>query len=93
MLESVLEATHAKQKLREPAMADDAYWLGFQAKELMHMRSKCLFIKKYPERILHRLQLQHPENLEVLAGLMAKMTWQPVLCKSWQATALLHPLI
>ena len=93
MLESVLTATHAKQKLREPAQADDGYWLGFQAKALIRMRSKCLFIKKYPDRIQFRLQLQPPETLEVLARLLAKMTWQPVLCKSWQATALLQPLI
>ena len=96
MLESVLTATHAKQKLREPAQADDGYWLGFQAKALIRMRSKCLFIKKYPDRIQFRLQLQPPETLEVLARLLAKMTWQPVLCKytcSWQAKALLQPLI
>ena len=96
MLESILSATHAKQKLREPAQADDGYWLGFQAKALIRMRSKCLFIKKYPERMQYRLSLQPPDTLEVLARLLAKMTWQPVLSNnacSWQAKALLQPLI
>ena len=90
-LETILIATHAKQKLREPVQTDDLYWLAKQALSLIRMRQKCLFLKKYPERIAYRLKLQSSDDLECLAGLLAKMFWQPVLSTSSQLQALLQP--
>ena len=45
-LEQALIAAHAKQKFREPVQSDDRFWLGYQARSLMKMRSKCLWLKK-----------------------------------------------
>ena len=45
-LEQALIAAHAKQKFREPVQSDDRFWLGYQARNLMKMRSKCLWLKK-----------------------------------------------
>ena len=78
-IETVLVATHAKIALRKPVCPDDLYWLGFQAKQLNAFRNKCFFVKKYPQRIAHRLGLLSDADLKSFANILQKMSWVKVL--------------
>ena len=78
-LETMLIAVHEKLRLRKPVQYDDNLWLKFQAMSLMRIRSRSLVIKKYPDRVAYRMAMRSSEDLEVLAGLLAQMSWQPVL--------------
>ena len=55
-LEQALIAAHAKQKFREPVQGDDLFWLGYQARNIIRMRNKCLWLKKWPDKLAHRLR-------------------------------------
>jgi len=78
-VENILVAVHAKTPLRLPKAQDDLYWLNHKAKDLWNMRCKCLFLKKYPSRIMHRCLLANADEQHTLAFLLSKMTWQKVM--------------
>ena len=69
-LSTLLVSTHSQVPLRKPKCADDLYWLEYKAKEVLAFRSKCLLVKKYPDRIYHRLTLAGPKDLQRLGALM-----------------------
>jgi hypothetical protein len=79
----LLSSVHVNLHLRRPLAIDDEYWLTFQAKRLLSLRSKLLFTKQYPARVLHRVTLLSPEQLVTLATIVSKMDWivvsEPVL--------------
>ena len=79
----LLSSVHAKLHLRMPLEADDEHWLTFQAKRLLALRSKLLFTKQYPARVLHRMTHLSPEQLVTMETIVSKMDWivvsEPVL--------------
>ena len=75
----LLVATHSKVRLREPVQPEDLYWLDYQSNKLMMFRSKCLFLKKYPGRMMPRLRALPPSDVAILLNLLEKMRWQTVL--------------